>query len=78
MGQYGNVVFIVWRESIEALLVIGILQAWLGKQDGGARGRLFSGRALAPAWSPPPCSGRRFSLSATGSTMTPSRFSRPS
>jgi high-affinity iron transporter len=43
MGQYGNVVFIVWRESIEALLVIGILQAWLGKQgeDGRTRGRRF-------------------------------------
>ncbi len=43
MGQYGNIVFIVWRESIEALLVIGILQAWLGKQgeDGRTRGRKF-------------------------------------
>ena len=43
MGQYGNVVFIVWRESIEALLVIGILQAWLGQQgeEGRTRGRAF-------------------------------------
>ena len=43
MGQYGNVVFIVWRESIEALLVIGILQAWLGQQgaDAASRGRVF-------------------------------------
>ncbi|WP_374545457.1 FTR1 family protein [Rhodoblastus sp.] len=43
MGQFGNVVFIVWRESIEALLVIGILQAWLGQQgeDGRTRGRAF-------------------------------------
>lgn len=43
MGQYGNVAFIVWRESIEALLVIGILQAWLGQQGGDAstRGRVF-------------------------------------
>ena len=39
MGQFGNVVFIVWRESIEALLVIGILQAWLGQQGGDARTR---------------------------------------
>ncbi len=43
MGQYGNVVFIVWRESIEALLVIGILQAWLGQQgsDAASRGRVY-------------------------------------
>ena len=43
MGQFGNVIFIVWRESIEALLVIGILQAWLGQQggDGASRGRLY-------------------------------------
>ena len=24
--------FIVWRESVEALLVIGILQAWVSQQ----------------------------------------------
>jgi high-affinity iron transporter len=43
LGQFGNVVFIVWRESIEALLVIGILQAWLGQQGGDAssRGRAY-------------------------------------
>jgi high-affinity iron transporter len=43
MGQLGNIIFIVWRESIEALLVIGILNAWLAQQaDAGARrGRLF-------------------------------------
>lgn len=43
MGQFGNVAFIVWRESIEALLVIGILQAWLGQQgeDGRTRGRAY-------------------------------------
>ena len=44
MGQYGNVVFIVWRESVEALLVIGILNAWLSSQAGRAdlrRGRLY-------------------------------------
>jgi high-affinity iron transporter len=43
LSQFGNVVFIVWRESIEALLVIGILQAWLGQQGGDAssRGRAY-------------------------------------
>ena len=41
-GQLGNIVFIVWRESIEALLVIGILNAWLSQQGAtAARGRLF-------------------------------------
>ena len=40
--QLGNIVFIVWRESIEALLVIGILSAWLSQQgDAARRGRLF-------------------------------------
>ena len=41
-AQLGNIVFIVWRESIEALLVIGILNAWLSQQgDAVRRGRLF-------------------------------------
>lgn len=29
--------FIVWRESVEALLVIGILQAWVSQQERGQR-----------------------------------------
>lgn len=29
--------FIVWRESVEALLVIGILQAWISQQAGRSR-----------------------------------------
>jgi high-affinity iron transporter len=43
LSQFGNIVFIVWRESIEALLVIGILHAWLGQQGDSARhrGRMF-------------------------------------
>ena len=32
-AQLGNIVFIVWRESVEALLVIGILEAWLASRD---------------------------------------------
>ncbi len=41
-SQLGNIVFIVWRESIEALLVIGILNAWLSQQGGaGRRGKFF-------------------------------------
>jgi high-affinity iron transporter len=30
--QEFNVAFVVWRESIEALLVIGILNAWIGQR----------------------------------------------
>jgi high-affinity iron transporter len=41
-GQLGNVAFVIWRESVEALLIIGILNAWLGQQQvDAARGRLF-------------------------------------
>lgn len=59
-AQLGNIVFIVWRESVEALLVIGILNAWLGGRDAETRraGRkwLWSGvvagifGAVALAW----------------------------
>lgn len=40
--------FIVWRESVEALLVIGILQAWVSQQARGQRllKYLWSGVAL--------------------------------
>ena len=37
----GNVIFIVWRESVEALLVIGILYAWLRGREEAAQGRRF-------------------------------------
>lgn len=33
----GQVLFIVWRESVEALLVVGILYAWLNNGDAVAR-----------------------------------------
>lgn len=33
----GQVLFIVWRESVEALLVVGILHAWLKNGDDAAR-----------------------------------------
>lgn len=39
--QFGNVAFVIWRESVEALLVIGILNTWLSHQDMGGRGRIF-------------------------------------
>lgn len=34
----GDVLFVVWRESVEALLVIGILYAWLRRQPDAGRG----------------------------------------
>lgn len=34
----GDVIFITWRESVEALLVVGILHAWLAGQPAGRRG----------------------------------------
>ncbi|BEV73131.1 MULTISPECIES: FTR1 family protein [unclassified Paludibacterium] len=37
----GQVLFIVWRESIEAMLVVGILNAWLRSNPAAARGRVF-------------------------------------
>ncbi|KAA0082903.1 FTR1 family iron permease [Paraburkholderia sp. T12-10] len=33
----GQVLFVVWRESVEALLVVGILYAWLKNGDSDAR-----------------------------------------
>ena len=45
--QFGNIAFIIWRESVEALLVIGILHAWLAQQPAAAarrgRGYLWTG-----------------------------------
>ena len=43
-GQWGQIVFVVWRESVEALLVVGILNAWLvhqGTTPEAARGKRF-------------------------------------
>ena len=36
----GQIIFVIWRESIEALLVIGILAAWMAANEAAAaRGR---------------------------------------
>ncbi|HNT40214.1 MAG TPA: FTR1 family protein [Rubrivivax sp.] len=35
----GQVTFIIWRESVEALLVVGILHAWLARTPQAAGGR---------------------------------------
>jgi high-affinity iron transporter len=38
----GTVAFVVWRESVEALLVVGVLNAWLVRQgDTARRGRRY-------------------------------------
>ncbi|MBN8776992.1 FTR1 family protein, partial [Thiomonas arsenitoxydans] len=34
----GNALFIVWRETIEAMLVIGILHGWLSARPGARAG----------------------------------------
>ncbi|PTE19731.1 FTR1 family iron permease [Cereibacter changlensis JA139] len=51
----GQIVFIIWRESVEALLVVGILHGWLSHAPGGAGGLRYlwggvaAGLALAAA-----------------------------
>ncbi|MFT4277455.1 MAG: FTR1 family protein [Rhodopseudomonas sp.] len=40
-SQFGNVVIVVWREGVEALLVVGILNAWLRNNDIAGRGRRY-------------------------------------
>ena len=37
----GNALFIVWRESAEAMLVVGILYAWLRQRPDAAVGMRF-------------------------------------
>lgn len=47
----GNAFFVVWRESLEAFLIAGILYAWLQANDDSGRGRtaLFGGLAAGVA-----------------------------
>jgi len=46
-----NAFIVVWRESLEAFLVIGVLQAWIAQQGGAARlrGGLWLGVAAGAA-----------------------------
>ncbi len=37
----GQITFIIWRESIEALLVIGILAGWLARQNAPRRAKTY-------------------------------------
>ena len=47
----GNAFFVVWRESLEAFLIAGILYAWLKANDDSGKGRqaLFIGLAAGVA-----------------------------
>lgn len=49
----GQVLFVVWRESFEALLVVGIIYAWIKQHSDAAAGRryLWGGVALGVALS---------------------------
>lgn len=48
MQNFGQILFVMWRESVEAMLVVGILHAWLAHQPQGRRGiaHLWLGVAL--------------------------------
>lgn len=51
--MFGSIAFVVWRESVEALLVIGILDAWLraeARDTGRARMYLWGGVAAGLAF----------------------------
>ena len=41
-----QILFIVWRRSVEALLVIGILAAWMSANEAGAVGRGYLWRGV--------------------------------
>lgn len=43
----GNTLFIVWRESIEAMLVIGILYAWLKRREAASIGSQVAATATS-------------------------------
>ncbi len=47
----GNALFIVWRESVEAILVVGILYGWIRSRGNGVVGlrHLFAGVTLGVA-----------------------------
>lgn len=45
-----NVFIIVWRESLEAMLVVGILAAWAEGRGGSVRAGLWSGWQRAGPW----------------------------
>lgn len=38
MQNFSQILFVMWRETVEAMLVVGILYAWLSHHPAGARG----------------------------------------
>jgi high-affinity iron transporter len=40
-AQFASVVVVVWREGVEALLIVGILNVWLRSNDVGGRGQRY-------------------------------------
>ncbi|NMM36542.1 MAG: FTR1 family iron permease [Glaciimonas sp.] len=38
MQNFTQILFVMWRETVEAMLVVGILYAWLSHNPAGARG----------------------------------------
>lgn len=38
MQNFGQILFVMWRETVEAMLVVGILHAWLSHHPGGRHG----------------------------------------
>lgn len=41
MQNFGQILFVIWRESVEAMLVVGILHAWLAHQPHGRKGLVY-------------------------------------
>ncbi|KAB7614182.1 FTR1 family iron permease, partial [Verminephrobacter sp. Larva24] len=41
MQNLGQILFVMWRETVEAMLVVGILHAWLAHDPSGRRGKKY-------------------------------------
>lgn len=41
MQNLGQILFVMWRETVEAMLVVGILHAWLSHDATGLRGKKY-------------------------------------
>src|SRR5438445_6370649 len=41
MQNFSQILFVMWRETVEAMLIVGILYAWLSHNPEGKRGITF-------------------------------------
>lgn len=41
MQNLGQILFVMWRETVEAMLIVGILHAWLSHNPSGKRGLAY-------------------------------------